>query len=213
MINIRNYNLSLIEKMAMLEHGYSFSCPLLVSSDPKYLDNVIDNDKSIMYIGQETNTWINSKKDEIGIDEIEYWYYRFMVEEKGNNKEFWRFIKEINNCDMEHLIWSNALVAGSKKEKGTPNYVDEIKELSVSNLTYLYEYFKPNITLIVAGPRNPYYEVINEFLSNINSSIEKYPSGGNLVISDNDKNIHWTYHPNYLQRIHEFNNVNKMLKK
>ncbi len=213
MNNIRTYNLELLAKVNELQHSSLFSCPLLVSSKEEYINNVKENSNSIMYIGQETNTWLNSSKDNIALDYIEYWYYRFLVEEKGNNKEFWRYIKKINDEDMDHVIWTNALVLGSRKEKGTPTHYNEIKELSINNLIYLYEYFKPNMTLIVAGSKNPYYEIITKFLNTIDSSIEKYPSRGNLIVSDEEKNIHWTYHPNYLQRIHEFENTNLILKK
>src|SRR5574344_267848 len=149
MNNIRTYNLELLAKVNELQHSSLFSCPLLVSSKEEYINNVKENSNSIMYIGQETNTWLNSSKDNIALDYIEYWYYRFLVEEKGNNKEFWRYIKKINDEDMDHVIWTNALVLGSRKEKGTPTHYNEIKELSINNLIYLYEYFKPNMTLIV----------------------------------------------------------------
>ena len=216
-MNLREHNIEIMEQYKLLKHKDDFSIPLLVSSNPIYLNNLKLN-KKLLYIGQETNTWMNSNKMvEYNIENIEEEYYNFLKKE-CNNKEFWRFLKQIlKNQIIDSTIWSNTLIVSKKNSKGTPNNIDEISQMSLSNLIYLYEYFKPEITVITAGPNSPYFEIITQFLKQIDSKLYKqHPTINELMIKDLDKKIFYTYHPNFLQRKNKLKelalNVNDYVK-
>lgn len=216
MKELRQYNLELLNQFKNLEHRDEFSFPLLVSSNTEYLEKLKTEKNRILYIGQETNGWVNYNPDKkLDVDTIEDRYLEF-IEAGCNNKEFWRFIKQIMRSDnvSDNVIWTNSFIAGSKDSKGAPIHKEEINEMSINNLIYLYQYFKPTMTLIVSGPNNPYYSVVNEFLKSIDSSLtQQYPRSENILVGDETNNIYWTYHPNYLQRKGQLKEVSSMLIK
>ena len=106
------------------------------------------------------------------IDSIEECYLKFLYN-GASNREFWRFLKLIRNKE----------------------------EISLENLKFLYNLLKPDMIIMVTGPNNPYYEIIQEFLKHLNSSlVNLYPTTKDMLLIDETKNIHYTYHPNYLNR-------------
>lgn len=197
-MELREHNIKLLNSLRKEVIDYKLSNPLLVSSNKGYIEK-IKNTKSIMYIGQETNGWELSQN----IDKIENCYLNFLSS-GASNREFWKFLKLLrnkDNNDLRDIVWSNALICGKYEEKGTPTVTDLLQEKSLQNLIYLYNYFNPSITVIVAGPHNPYYEIVSKFLKEINCSISGlYPKSNEMLLSDEIRNIHYTYHPNYLNR-------------
>jgi hypothetical protein len=220
MNELRKFNIELLKQFKEIMHLNDFSYPLLVSSRDEYLNNINKCNNRVLYIGQETNCWGDGVyTDDINdCHNIEQIYYHFLTKRNANNKEFWRFIRNILKIEKEDLgnnvIWSNSLIASKRDDKGTPDHVDEIKELSINNLVFLYEYFKPNYVIVPAGPRNPYYEIIMDFSRRINLNLETYPTLKQPLIVDSNNKFYWTYHPNYLNQHQLFNNVaNKISEK
>ncbi len=197
-MRLREHNIEILNSLRKTIVDNNLSNPLLVSSNKEYADN-LKSQKRIMYIGQETNGW--ELKD--NIDSIEECYLNFLYN-GASNREFWRFLKLIRNKEeisLNDIIWSNALICGRYEEKGTPITTDLLEEKSLDNLKFLYDLFNPNMIVMVTGPNNPYYEIIQEFLKHINSSlINLYPTTKDMLLIDETKNIHYTYHPNYLNR-------------
>lgn len=213
-MNLNEHNIELYNKYNILKHKEEFSIPLLVSTNPSYLNN-LKLHKKVLYIGQETNTWMNTNDQTYEVEEIEQQYYEFLKKD-CTKREFWRFLREVldKQTIVDTTIWSNALIVSKKYDKGTPSNVEEIKKMSLENLLYLYDYFKPDITLITSGPCNPYYEIIYNFLKNIDSKLYgEYPDRNNLMVNDLDKNIFYTYHPNFLQRQNQLKKIATKVKK
>lgn len=184
-MNLRVFNDVIFNKYLKLEHVNTFSSPLLVSSLESF------KNRDTLYVGQETNGW-----GEGNSIELENLYHSFMMN-KALNTPFWQFIKYIT--DIDNVIWCNTLLCGKKGEIGPPIYSDEIKDISIEYLIYLYKYFNPKHVVIVSGPNDPYNEIIKEFLKEINSNIfNEYPTNKNKLIVDETKNIAYTYHPKYL---------------
>lgn len=206
------FNKKIYEKYKLIRNVDELSCPLLVSSNEIYLNNL---NKKILYIGQETNGWINDYENkEYFIDEIEQVYYDFMV--KSNyNKPFWQFIKSIINSNkvIDNIIWNNTLIAGKRVVIGCPDNYQELQKLSLEYLLFLYNYFNPEVVILVNGPNNPYYDVTINFLKQINSNINKYPTLDNSLIIDETKNIFWTYHPSYQNRKNMTDKNKQLIKK
>lgn len=197
-MELREHNIKILNSLRETILNCNLSNPLLVSSNTEYLKR-LKSQKRIMYIGQETNGWELSPK----IDKLEECYLNFL-KNGASNRDFWRFIKLIRDKENENLtdiVWSNALICGRYEEKGTPIITELLEEKSLENLEFLYNFFKPNMIVMVTGPNNPYYEIIQEFLKYINSSlVNLYPTPAEMLLIDETKNIHYTYHPNYLNR-------------
>lgn len=196
-MELKEYNKVLIEKYKKLENILELSAPLLVSTDTTYLNNIKNSNNKILYIGQETNGWFDNN---INQELLEKTYLEVL--NRKNNRDFWRFLYNFSIDNCKNVIWSNTLIAGKRYGIGYPNITDKLQDLSLKNLLFLYEYFKPDITLFVSGPNNPYYEIVKGFLTEINSKIDNYPTISNPLIFDKEKDIFWTYHPNYLNRSH-----------
>lgn len=207
------FNEKTYEKYKLIRNVDELSCPLLVSSNENYLNNL---NKKILYIGQETNGWLNDYENkEYSINEIENTYYDFIY--RGtNDKLFWSFIKNIignDNTLINNIIWNNTLIAGKKVGVGCPNSYPELQKLSLEYLLFLYNYFNPEAVILVNGPNNPYYDVTINFLKQINSNINKYPTLDNSLIIDETKNIFWTYHPSYQNRKNMTEKNKQLIKK
>ncbi|MBE6153042.1 MAG: hypothetical protein E7166_02275 [Firmicutes bacterium] len=200
-MELKEFNKTLIDRYRTIENVVDLSAPLLVSTDSNYLNNISNSNNKVLYIGQETNGWINDINDWSLTQELIESVYLEVIKRKNNN-EFFRFINNFSTNTYQNVIWSNTLIAGKKYGKGYPVITDKLQELSLENLVFLYKYFKPDITLFVSGPNNPYYEIIKEFLNIINSKIESYPKISNPVVYNKEENIFWTYHPNYLNMKH-----------
>ena len=210
-MELKEFNYNLIEKYNTIENVTELSSPLLVSTNKTYLNNIKNSNNRILYIGQETNGWVNDGDYSVITQELIENTYLDVIKRKNSN-EFFKFLNNFSANNFHDVIWSNTLIAGKKYGKGHPVITDKLQELSLENLIFLYKYFRPHITLFVSGPCNPYYEIIKEFLNTINSKIDTYPKNDNPVILDSDKNIFWTYHPNYLNRSHLKQMVLKNIK-
>lgn len=208
MSQLHDFNIELLKKYNQLSNREELAFPLLVSSKEQYLQDIKEN-KKIFYIGQETNCWMNYKDENMlpEVNLIEDAYYNFLDKRCGTNRDYWTFIRECLNINREELskniIWSNLFVAGKKHGKGAPNYTDELVNMSIENLLFLYEFFNPKSVILVGGPRNPYYNLTIRFLKEIKSNlIDSYPTLTNPLLIDKNKNIFWTYHPNYQNKKH-----------
>ena len=195
---LHQINEKMLNDLQSFREKYNLSGPLLVNSESDFINN-IKSQKNIMYIGQETNGWVNGNN----INEYEETYKNFLY----NNtyyRNFWNFLRMIINKhnSMDNVLWANALICGRKDEIGTPIVTDAFKELSLEYLLELYKFFRPDMTVIVSGPCNPYYDVIKEFLKAIDSKIvDEIPTRKDTLIKDYENNVFYTYHPNYQNRI------------
>lgn len=207
MLSLRESNLNLLEQYKLLKHHDSFSLPILVSSNKEYLEKLEKAPVRVLYVGQETNCWINYHNDDVNsCEEIEQVYFNKLLRTGTSKRDFWTFIRNILQVEHqkigENIIWSNSLIAGKRREIGAPTYADELHDISVENLLFLYQYFNPDLTVLASGPKNPYYQVNTDFLTGIGSSLAgSYPKKQSPIVCDNDKKILWTYHPAYLHRI------------
>lgn len=203
MKNLKIYNSEVLTGIRDITFAKPTSAPLLVSSNEQYVSLIRSAEDSILYIGQETNTWLDQKATQ---EEIENAYYEFLTQKNGTNRPFWKFIKEIIGRDTElgnQIIWANALLVGQQDKKGAIEDTDKIIEFSVSYLEYLYHYFHPQKVIIVCGANNPYYQVIHEFLKRINYSEFPYPTKEEPLVHDKDNHIFWSYHPRHLNMTHQ----------
>lgn len=205
-MTLSEHNKQILEEFKILPHLDTFAYPLLVSTNPIYLENLKLQKTRILYIGQETNQWVNYRPNSVFTQEaIEGRYYEFLNEQGPSRREFWQFIRHILKKDDvgNNVIWNNTLIAGRKEGLGCPEHYQELEQLSLKNLIFLYQYFKPELTILASGPNNPYYHITNTFLKNLDSSLqEKYPTIKNPLLEDKNHNILWTYHPNFLHRKH-----------
>lgn len=217
MNKLRNYNKYILDECNKFIFKEDLATPLLVSSDNKYINGL---NKKILYVGQETNGWLNynNKFFNPSVEEVENGYIKFLKEKGTNNKDFWDFIRKCLNISREemskNIIWSNTIISSKRQGLGHPKITNELEKVSVDYLTYLYNYFKPDYTILVNGPNNPYYKITIEFLKNIKSNlINDWPNKNTPLLIDYSKNIMWTYHPNYLNRSGLKNDVIKKVKK
>ena len=212
--SLKSYNEEVFDSYLKLDNKDVLSSPLLVSSK-RFLSNIKKH--PIMYIGQETNGWVNYNKDNVSLDDIENSYDDFLIDYKTSKTTFWQFIRAIvGSYDdiASNVIWTNTLIVGNRYSKGSPEFNNKIKNLSLNYLLFLYEYFEPSIVVDVSGNTNPYYKVTKEFLYKIDSNIkDSYPSKDNSIIMDIDNSIVWTYHPIKLRLDNKFDeSINKIRK-
>lgn len=213
MDKLHNLNNYILEEYKHLPCREELAIPLLISSNPLYVDNL---KRKILYIGQETNCWMNYN-DPVNvpdIDEIEDQYYRFL-KEGARNKDYWKFIKSVLNIEgkdlINNVIWNNMFIAGKRTEIGHPNN-DKLEKLSVEYLLEVTKMFNPEYTILTTGPTNPYYHMTYQYLKALKSNlINSYPTRENPMIYD--ENIIWTYHPNYQNRIHQKQKVIEKVSK
>ena len=203
MDKLRDLNNYVLEQYRHLPNREELAIPLLISSDSLYIDNL---ERKILYIGQETNCWMNYEDPNTipNIEDIEFQYYQFL-KEGARNKDYWKFIKSILNTNdnnlINNVIWNNMFVSGKRTSIGHPNN-EELEKLSVEYLLEITKIFEPEYTILVSGPREPYYHMACRYLKELKSKlIDSYPSKENPMVYD--ENIIWTYHPNYQNRIHQ----------
>lgn len=189
------------------------ACPNLVSS--KKINDIICK-HPIMYIGQETNGWVNYYNDDASLSDIEDAYDNFMIDYCTSKTTFWRFLKKCIEEDYNNfyksIVWCNTLVMGKKYGKGSPKLTEEMINLSLEYLLFLYEYFEPSYIIDVSGNCNPYYSITKKFLNKIDSKIENYPTKENCVVMNDEKNIMWTYHPLKLSYMKKFDEASNIIK-
>ena len=208
-MELKEFNENIYNEYLSLENLESLASPLLVSSK-EYLKKVKEN--PIMYIGQETYGWVNFKGDTIySLDNIEKCYDEFLMKRNTSKTIYWQFIKKILDVDYdklyENIVWTNTVLIGSRYSKGAPIMNNKLKELSLKNLLFLYEYFKPEYVINVSGIYDPYYDITDAFLKKIGLNIESPTKENPIVIKDE---YMWSYHPNYLRKS---GNEAKVLKK
>ncbi len=206
MNDLREYNKAVLERCYGFIKEQDLSTPLLVSSSQDYLSKL---DRKVLYIGQETNGWLNynDKCFMPQVEEVEQGYLKFLDEKCANNKDFWMFIRKCLEISREELsknvIWNNTIITSKRVGLGHPVMTDQLKQISIDYLKYLHNYFKPEYTIFVNGPRNPYFDMTTELLKNFNSDlVGNWPTKSNPVLFDDSKGIIWTYHPNYLNKSH-----------
>ncbi len=214
---LREYNKYVLKRCYNFTKEQDLATPLLVSSSQDYLNGL---NRRILYIGQETNGWLNYSDKEFmpEVEEVEQGYLRFLDERGANNKDFWMFIRKCLEISKEELsnnvVWNNTIIASKRVGLGHPVMTDELRQTSIEYLTYLHNYFKPEYTIFVNGPCNPYYSMTTELLETFDSSLAgDYPTKSNPVLIDDQKGIIWTYHPNYLNKSHLKDDVIGKIKK
>lgn len=198
MNNLRLLNEDIYEQYKNLNNIEELSSPLLVSSK-RFLENIKEH--PIMYIGQETNGWVN--EDDIAlhpIDDIENNYDSFLIDYKTSKSIYWQFIKDILSTDYDNLhkdiVWINTLICGNRFDIGHPILDNKFKNLSLKYLLEIYDYFKPSYIINVSGNDYPYFELTNSFLKEIGINMD-YPKYYNPVVCQ--ENYIWSYHPKYLR--------------
>lgn len=198
------YNADVLLALKNIKFSSPVSAPLLVSSKQQYVTLIKENPHSILYIGQETNTWL--KNTVLTQEVIEEGYQNFFVDGDTTNRPFWKFIKTLIDQEKvsNQVIWANALLIGKQDNKGKLEEYEKIYDISVEYLVYLYQYFHPDKVVIVSGPNNPYYSIIVDFLNRIGYQYFGYPTKEKPVVHNEDCHITWTYHPAALNRNHQF---------
>lgn len=197
-MNLRIYNEKVFNEYMKLDYT-KMSCPLLVSSKKEYLESLQD---PILYIGQETYTWLNHEDDFVyDIDNIEERYYNFFKELPFAMNVFWNFFKDSTGIPKEEfisrLIWGNCYICGKRNDKGLTEYHSDIKDLSIEYLIHLYEELNPKLTIFACGNREEYYSVVREFVKRIKEyDIEKISKQKEIIEVED---ILYTYHPNNLR--------------
>lgn len=219
MNKLYEFNKYALNKYESLDYKDSLACPLLVASNPDFTNNL---ERKIFYVGQETNRWVNYNESGFNYDQqsIENRYFEFLKNGVVST-EFWQFISKVLNVSRKDLIkkviWNNTLIAGKRDEAGAPECDSTLKDLSLENLLFLYEYFEPEYTIFVNGPNNPYYSITYNFLKEIKSKLQDYyPKLDNPMLIDEDKKVIWTYHPNFQKRknLHKeiISNISNIIK-
>lgn len=197
-MNLKIYNERVYQEYMKLDYT-KMSCPLLVSTKKEYLENL---QNPILYIGQETYTWLNYDDNFIySIDNIEEGYYNFFKELPFSMNVFWSFFKDSTGISkkefISRLIWSNCYICGKRNEKGLTEYHNEIKNLSIDYLIHLYEELHPKLTIFACGNNEEYYSIVRAFVKRIKECDIKKVSKQNEIIQVED--ILYTYHPNNLR--------------
>lgn len=208
MNQLEQFNKQLFEQWKTLPDN-NLSYPLLISGNFKFKEKY----PKIMYVGKEVNGWGNHFVIE-SVQVLEEIYQSFSTEINSNKTDLWKFIQDFYSYPQEsNLLWTNALLCGKKKGTGTPTLSKKLKQMSISYLTFLYEYFKPDIIIIVCGNKNPYYRVITSFLNKIQANLHTYPTRENPLIMNEDETIFWTKHPSYLKVHSQTEVVRQQIKK
>lgn len=211
-MNLRIYNEKVFSKYMKLDYA-KMSCPLLVSTEKDYIENLKE---PILYIGQETYTWLNHEDDFVyDIDNIEERYYQFLKETPFTMKNtFWKFFKENTGIEKQEfinrLIWGNCYICGKKNDKGLTEYHDDIKDISIEYLINIYKELNPKLTIFACGNREEYYNVVKEFVKIIKDyNIEKINKQNEIVEVED---ILYTYHPNNLRYSKNKNQIKEKIK-
>ena len=203
--SLNNY---VYEEYKHLPNRENLSLPLLISSEDNYINNL---KRKVLYIGQETNTWMNYSDSSYlpSKEEIEKKYYNFL-KEGARNRDFWKFIRNVLEIDSQDLvsnvIWNNVFISGNRRSIGHPSDNDKLNKLSLEYLVQITKLFNPEYIIFVCGPKNPYYSIVTKYLIEISSNlVYNYPTLSNPIVTED--NIIWTYHPAYQNRSGKSNEV------
>lgn len=209
MDTLKEFNKKIYDRYMLCDNKEVLSSPNLVSS--QRIENMV-KPNPILYIGQETNEWVNYNKEisDVTLDDIEKRYDEFLIDYGTSKSKFWLYIKKVLDVDYSELyknmIWSNTYLFGNRYSKGTASLNEEEYNMSIENLTFLYRYFNPTYTIFVAGNKYEYEKAIKDFLKNINSDLDK-PEPENPIKIDTLNKVIWTYHPMRLWYTGEFNDT------
>ena len=218
MKNLRNINEEIYEESLYLPDKDDLAAPNLVSSN-EFLKHISKH--PILYIGQETNGWVNYDHDDMDVNVIEKAYDDFYVDGTTSKTTFWKFLKRCTDLNYNEfhndVVWCNTILLGKRYDKGAPEMNNRLYKLSLQYLLLLYEYFEPRAIITVCGPNNPYYTITKDFLDNIDSNLkDQYPTSTNKLLFDDSNNIFWTYHPMnlcYTNNYEEISNkINQKIK-
>lgn len=214
MDTLKEFNKKIYDRYMLCDNKEVLSSPNLVSS--QRIENMV-KPNPILYIGQETNEWVNYNKEisDITLDDIEKRYDEFLIDYGTTKTKFWLYISKILDVDCSQLyknvIWSNTYLFGNRRSKGTAPLNEDEYNMSIENLTFLYRYFNPTYTIFVAGNKYEYEKAIKNFLKNINSDLDK-PEPEKPIKIDTLNKVIWTYHPMCLWYTGEFNNTIDKIK-
>lgn len=199
MRKLEELNAEVLEKIKFIDKDYELSCPLLLTNEAK---------GKILYIGQETNTWNGSHKNVATSMELEKKYNEYYLGNKMCNREFWKFIRNACMCNdianYGNITWSNLFICSRVNEKGTPRLHNEIEDISVEYILNVIDELKIEKIIAVVGPKNPYYNVLMKLMGELNWQVDDYPTISNPVVYSDNNKLLYSYHPNFLNRIHEF---------
>lgn len=197
-MNLKIYNEKVFNEYMKLDYK-KMSCPLLVSTSEDYIKNL---DNPILYVGQETYSWLNYNDNfSYSLDNIEKGYYDFFKNESFALNVFWNFLRESTGIEkkdfLSRIIWSNCYICGKRNDKGLTEYHESIKDLSIQYLIGLYNELKPKLTIFACGNRYEYYNVVREFISEVKRyNIDRVSREQEII---NIEDIVYTYHPNNLR--------------
>ena len=199
MEKLQTLNDIVLEQIKFIDKDFVLSNPLVLS--PKA-------NGTTLYLGQETNTWYGSHKNVTSARVVEGYYDEFFLEDKMPNKPFWRFIR--NAADTHdvgnegNITWANLFICSNKDRKGTPTNFEEIKDISINYILNVIDVLKIEKVVAVVGPKNPYYDVLMTLLAELGWKTDKWPTVKKTVVYSDNEKLLYTYHPNRLQRTHNF---------
>lgn len=207
MSKLEDLNDEVLEKIKFIDKDFELSCPLLLTDQVK---------GEIFYVGQETNTWQGSHKNLISARNLEKQYNEYFLGDRMSEREFWRFIRKSTDChdvaNKGNITWSNLFICSKVNEKGTPRLHEEIKDISINYLLNIIDYLNIKKVIAVVGPKNPYYSVLMQLIGELGWKVNNWPTKNVPVVYSDNQKLLYTYHPNYLNRIHKFDETSCFTK-
>ena len=102
MNKLNELNKYIYEEYKQLPNREELSIPLLISSNDDYTNNL---ERRVLYIGQETNCWMNYDDSTYlpDVDAIEDKYFNFL-KDGARNRDFWVFIRNVLELQREDLL-------------------------------------------------------------------------------------------------------------
>lgn len=207
MNELKRFNEQIFEQWKLLSDN-NLSYPFLISHEFNFKEEY----PKILYFGKETNRYCSG--GDKTLENLENLYQRFSTEINSKQTDLRNFIQNFYTYPQENnILYANTILCGKRVGTGTPTLSKKLKQMSVSYLTFLYEYFKPDIIIIVCGNKNPYRRIITSFLNNIHSDLKEIPTREVPLVSNEDGTIFWTKHPTYLRLNSQTNLVQQAMKK
>lgn len=193
----RQYLINLINNFSQKEK-LGVSKPLILNIPKTYNNNVV----KIMIVGKETHGgWgslseITESKIEIEIEKLQSRYRQF-INDDAVNSPFWNFFKKIGNrfeMDWKRIIWNN--ISKIDFLNKTPPLFIQIKNIEGYKLVKKeIEMLNPSIVIFLGSD----IEWLKFLYTDI-SIKEISPFLDQLFHVELPNNTYWTYHPNYLSR-------------
>lgn len=186
-------------------------------------DEYIDSDRPLlMYVGQEDLNGNEGKTQE--------WVRKYQIvqlkksndilpNEKVNKSPFWNFFRRL--CKSEYdVVWNNLnkfLKDDHKthiEEKDAVNFNTAYGTAGKSVFQREIACLKPDVILLVIGPKREYIEALASAFSVDPSMLYQHKPSREALVHDISNllglegvTVLWTYHPAYLQRIKAYNNA------